>query len=46
MSNIKSFSDKNKEKDSKNRQVYIGGEKSGLLVEDDNDLSAQLIKRA
>lgn len=42
--NIKSFSDmnkdKNKDKEYINRQSYVGGEKSGLLVEDDKDIAS------
>ena len=38
MSNIRNLGDlkgEKKDKDTKNRQNYVGGEKSGLMVEDD-----------
>lgn len=39
--NIREFKDvvpDKKDKKSKNRNVYVGGEKSGLAVEDPNDV--------
>ena len=38
MSNLRTFGDLKKsgdDKDKKNRESYVGGEKSGLMVEDD-----------
>lgn len=40
MSNIKSFSDMNKDKKSANKESYVGGGQSGLAVENDNDLAS------
>lgn len=47
MSNFKTLGDINKKKDeNKNRESYVGGEQSGLAVEDDPGLVGDIIRKA
>lgn len=51
MDNLKTMGDlknKDKKKEGNNKQSYVGGEKSGLLVEDnnDNDILNKIVNKA
>lgn len=48
MSNVKGFGDygKDKKDDKKKKESYIGGEKSGLAVEDADDDLEKIVKQA
>ena len=47
MSNFRTMKDvRDDKKNSNNRESYVGGEKSGLAVEDNVDLASKIVDKA